>query len=125
RPIKTEVEEEIKDIEVESDDSEVSIPPLTPTHIKKLKFKVDVKPQLVTHPSHVTSPKFKNLNEFFNSYRSTIEEPGRDLSNEEYLEYLQSQSDLIDRIKQGLDSKLLTLDFNENIFRAVPQGFRE
>ncbi|KAG7754590.1 hypothetical protein KL911_002029 [Ogataea haglerorum] len=124
-PIKSELEPEMGDFAFESDSSEVSIPPATPTKIRRLRLKVNVRPQLVTHPSHVTSPKFGSLEEFLSSYRSTIEEPSRDLSNEEYQEYLNAQYELINKIREGLDSKLLTLDFNENVFRAFPQGSRE
>ncbi|VEU21052.1 DEKNAAC101981 [Brettanomyces naardenensis] len=124
-----EEEQESEDLEQleESDPSTISISPLPEDyHLPKhVRLSFDVKHQLITHPMHITKPNFDDLDQFFNSYRSTIEDPPRDLSIPEYTEYFKSQEDLIDQIKDGLDRKLLKLDLNENVFRNVPSGSRE
>lgn len=90
-----------------------------------IKFKYDVKPPVITHPKLLAHPKFNSLDKYLDSFVSTMEDPAKDLVPTEYEVYLQEKSNLVNRIKEGLNRKVLRLDWKENVFRNVPSGTRE
>ena len=97
-----------------------------PSKLPKLKFKISVKPQQITHPDHLPVHEFDSTDELFKSYRNVIEDPAPEIEAEAFEEYIQSQTELVNNIKNAIhDKQLLYIDYNENPFRSVPNGVRE
>lgn len=92
----------------------------------KVKFRISVKPQIVTHPDHIPVHQFNSTEELFGSYRNVLEDPAPEIETSEYKDYLESQVSLVNKIKNAIEDKeLLYIDYNENPFRPVPNGVRE
>lgn len=92
----------------------------------KLKLKLSVKPQTVTHPEHIPSHNFSSVSELFNSYRHPIEDPAPELEAKDFDDYLNNQTILINKLKHAINDKhLLYVDYSENPFRQVPNGVKE
>ncbi|ODV96793.1 hypothetical protein PACTADRAFT_84091 [Pachysolen tannophilus NRRL Y-2460] len=99
-----EINESSREEDLSESESDIAEAELEPINIKRIKG-------IVTHPSHVTNPKFGNLSIFLNSFKSLDD----DLNNDEYQDYLNNQIKLVGKIKKGIESKTLKLDFNENV----------
>ncbi|ODQ44537.1 hypothetical protein PICMEDRAFT_74270 [Pichia membranifaciens NRRL Y-2026] len=93
---------------------------------KMINLNLTVKPQIVTHPSHIPTHSFASIDDLFASYRNVIEDPTPEMDAKDFEEYIKAQSLLVDKIKDAVNNKhLLYIDFNENIFKNVPSGMRE
>ncbi|GAV30597.1 hypothetical protein PMKS-004111 [Pichia membranifaciens] len=93
---------------------------------KVVNLNLTVKPQIVTHPSHLPTHSFSSIDELFSSYRNVIEDPTPEMDAKDFEEYIKAQSMLVDKIKDAVNNKhLLYIDFNENLFKNVPSGMRE
>ncbi|KAG0682499.1 swr1 complex component [Pichia californica] len=93
---------------------------------KNINLKLSVKPQIISHPEHIPTHEFNSIKELFDSYRNIIEDPAPEIENKDFNEYLNNQTELINKIKEAINNKhLLYIDFNENPFRNVPSGMRE
>ena len=95
-------------------------------HLPKIKFKISIKPPIISHPDHKPVHKFENINQLFDSYRNIIEDPAPEIESDKFNEYLENQHELIKSIDHAINEKeLLYIDYNENPFRNVPNGVRE
>lgn len=95
------------------------------TKVKKLTLIPTVAPPVITHPSHISKSEFSNMQELFNSYNNILEDPAPEIPADQFPAYIDSQHELVKKIKQGLDDELLILDTKENIFKNVQPNMKE
>lgn len=114
--------EPVFESESESEDEPAFVPL---KKVKKLTLHVTLKPPVITHPSHISKSEFKNMKDLFDSYNNILEDPAPEIPSTEFQEYINTQHELVKKIKRGLDDELLILDPKENVFRNVPPNVRE
>ena len=76
---------------------------------KKLKFVLSPYTPTITNPMHVTIPKYANLNEYLNSFRSLDE----DMSQDEFQQYVLAQSQIFQKIRNAVQSNVLKVQDHE------------